>query len=345
MFVYVLLGTGGAVWIGEVGDLKSLVARVETGKGLPKALRAHQPVGLAAVVGPARHLSALKHLKAVLWGLGPERLRAFLAGAPEEASLLAGLFPDCSLTCWTGDPMNPRAWVPTILSPRGAEFAGHLRVQRQAPACKPGDCLELLRQRLDGRYWRVLLGRTLDRRTCEDLARELGSSRERIRQMAVKARLEAHGTLRTLLGPRWEELSSLCQEALEGWALLSEEALAEEARRLWGTEWEAVDREERRLLFHLLTRGLVSREAWGRVVYSLGKRDVGSLVEDFLRAAGPPEGCSEVLGRLWRAERRRFQEARGPRPGLRGRPATVRGPRPRRRKSRKGSSSKASARM
>lgn len=309
MFVYVLQGSDDAVWIGETGDLKGLVARLEAGRGLPKPLRAHQPVRLAAVVGPFWSESGPRHLKTALRGSEPERLRALLAGVPDEVSLLAQFFPDGPLHFWTGDRQKPRDWVPMGPEAGITVMDRELYLQHLAPACELRASLELIRQRLDRRYWRVLLGRLLERRTYEDLARELHVSRERIRQMQARAWRDAQRTLWTLLGLRWKELSSLCQEALEGWGVLSEQALAEEAQRIF---------------FYLLTRGLVSREAWGMVVYSFSRRDVGRLVEDFLRADGPPEGCSEALQRLWLAERRRFHEAREPGPGRRRRSATAR---------------------
>ncbi len=135
MFVYILRGSGDAVWIGEACDLKMLVARLESGRGIPKLLQGHHPVGLAAVVGPFCSQFGPWHLKTVLQRLEPERLRAFLAGVPDEVSLLARLFPDSSLHFWTGDPLRPRDWV---LKDPAAEITAVDRaryIQRLAPAC------------------------------------------------------------------------------------------------------------------------------------------------------------------------------------------------------------------
>jgi len=66
-------------------------------------------VRLAAVVGPFRSASGPRHLKIVLQGSEPERLRAFLAGVPDEVSLLTQFFPDGPLHFWTGDRQKPRS--------------------------------------------------------------------------------------------------------------------------------------------------------------------------------------------------------------------------------------------
>lgn len=161
------------------------------------------------------------------------------------------------------------------------------------------------------------------RRTLEDIGREEGLSRERIRQMDVWAWSRGSRFLLRRLGEGWRDLTALCRTALATWGFVSGCSLLEEAQRLWGTVWSAEDREAWLLLFHLLEHRLASQEVWSVLVYSDEKAKLLPRISAFLEARVAATNMPAELQDLYLREWHRLQEACARETGRSRRPPPV----------------------